>query len=126
MVMNETLVYIGSVMIIALGMVHIVPVKGIIRSFGFISSDNRKILAMEVISGGLTLIFLGGMPLLITIKAGVWNDVSRFVYLACGFMLVAQAVLAFFTSARAVSPWYKLDPAARIIVAILFIQAGIL
>ena len=56
------LLYIGSIIIILWGVAHLIPTKAIVRGFGAISEDNKKILTMEVISEGLTLIFVGVLP----------------------------------------------------------------
>jgi len=39
--MNETLLYIGSIVIILWGIAHIIPTKAIVNGFGEISGDNR-------------------------------------------------------------------------------------
>lgn len=124
--MNETLLYIGSIVIILWGIAHIIPTKAIVNGFGEISGDNRKVLTMELIAEGLTLIFLGVLPLLVTLSVGVQDGTAGIVYLACAVMLLIMAVLTGMTGARTSTIWYKLCPAIKTVVAVLFILSRIL
>jgi len=124
--MNETLLYIGSIVIILWGIAHIIPTKAIVNGFGEISEDNRKVLTMELIAEGLTLIFLGVLPLLVTLLVGVQDRTAGIVYLACAVMLLVMAVLTGITGARTSTIWYKLCPAIKTVVAVLFILSRIL
>jgi hypothetical protein len=119
--MNETLLYIGSIVIIVWGIAHIVPTKATVNGFGEISGDNRRVLTMELIAEGLTLMFLGVLPLLVTLLVGVQDKTAGIVYLACAVMLLAMAVLTGMTGARTSTIWYKLCPVIKTVVAVLFI-----
>jgi hypothetical protein len=119
------MIYIGSGIIILWGIAHIIPVKAIIKGFGAISEDNKKILTMEVVAEGVTLIFLGVLPLLMTLaKAG--DSDAVIVYLACALTLVVMAVLTLFTGARTPAIWYKICPAVKTVVAALYILGWLL
>ena len=61
--MNEVLLYTGAGIITAWGIAHLVPTAAIVNGFGAISADNKKIITMESIAEGLTLIFLGALGL---------------------------------------------------------------
>ena len=124
--MNETLLYIGSAIVILWGIAHIIPTKPIVSGFGEISKDNKKVLTMELLAEGLTLIFLGILPLLVTILADYQSDVAGIVYLACAVMLLVMAVLTALTGARTPAIWYKLCPAVKTVVAVLFILGSVL
>jgi len=124
--MNETLLYIGSIVIILWGIAHIIPTKAIVNGFGEISEDNRKVLTMELIAEGLTLIFLGVLPLLVTLSVGVQDRTAGIVYLACAVMLLVMAILTGMTGASTSTIWYKLCPAIKTVVAVLFILSRIL
>ena len=124
--MNETLLYIGSIVIILWGIAHIIPTKAIVSGFGEISEDNRKVLTMELIAEGLTLIFLGVLPLLVTLSVGVQDRTAGVVYLACAMMLLVMAILTGMTGARTSTIWYKLCPAIKTVVAVLFILSRML
>ena len=124
--MNETLLYIGSIVIILWGIAHIIPTKAIVSGFGEISEDNQKVLTMELIAEGLTLIFLGVLPLSVTLLVGIQDRTAGIVYLACAVMLLVMAVLTAMTGARTSTIWYKLCLAIKTVVAVLFILSSIL
>lgn len=123
---NEVLVYIGSVVIIVWGIAHVIPTKAIVKGFGGISEANKKVLAMESIAEGLTLIFLGILPILITAFGDSRSLTAKIVFLTDGVMLLAMAILTLATGARTSTIWYKICPAVKTAVAILFIFGGTL
>jgi hypothetical protein len=123
---NETLLYIGSTIIILWGIAHLIPTKAIVKGFGEISADNKKILAMESIAEGLTLIFLGVLPLLVTNLADSQSREAVIVYLACGIMLLVMAILTLATGARTAGIPYKICPAVKTVVAVLYILGSII
>ena len=124
--LNEVLLYIGSGIIILWGIAHLIPTRSIVRGFGDLSEDNKKILAMESIAEGITLVFLGVLPLLINILADPQSDAAYIVYMACAVMLLIMALLTLLTGARTSLIPYKICPAVKTVVAILFILGGIL
>jgi hypothetical protein len=119
--MNEILVYIGAAIIIVWGIFHIIPTKAIVKGFGAISEDNKKVLAMETIAEGLTLIFLGALPILVTALSDSQGLTAKIVYLAGGAMLLAMALLTLATGARTPVIWYKICPVVKTLAAVLFI-----
>jgi len=123
---NEILFYIGAAIIILWGIAHIIPTKAIVNGFGAISEDNRKIITMESIAEGLTLIFIGVLVLLVTILVGSQSRAADIVSLACAVMLLIMAVLTIMTGARTSLLPYKICPAVKTIVAVLFIMGSIL
>ena len=124
--MNETLLYIGAAIIILWGIAHLIPTRAIVNGFGDISADNRKIAAMELLAEGVTLIFLGVLPLLVTILGTPASDTAYIVYLACGVMLLVMAVITALTGARTPAIWYKICPVIKTIVAVLYILGAVL
>jgi len=123
---NETLVYIGSAIIIAWGVAHVVATGPMVKSFGDITQENRRILVMEVVAEGLTLIFLGALPLVFTVLSGPQGKPADIVYLACAVMLLVMAVLTLLTGARTSQIPYKICPVIKTAVAVLFILGSVL
>ena len=119
--MNEALLYIGSAIAIAWGIAHLVPTRNIVNGFGDISEDNKKIIAMESIAEGITLVFVGFLPLLVTLLADWQDDAARIVYLACGGMLLVMALLTMATGARTSVLPYRICPAVKTLAAVLLI-----
>ena len=124
--MNEILIYIGAGIIILWGIAHIIPTKNIVKGFGAISEDNKKVLTMEVIAEGLTLIFLGVLPLLVTALSDFQNSAAHIVYISSAMMLLVMALLTLFTGARTPVIWYKICPVVKTAVAVLFILVAVL
>lgn len=122
----QPLLYTGSIIIILWGIAHLIPTGAIVRGFGNISEDNNKILAMEIISEGLTLIFLGLFPLLSLIVAGPGEKVSQMIFIGFAAMLLVMAILTAATGARTPTIWYKLCPAVKTICAILYVFGSVL
>jgi chromate transport protein ChrA len=123
---NEILLYIGAGVITLWGIAHIVPTKAIVNGFEAISEDNKKIITMESIAEGITLCFVGVLVLLVTSLADSQSQAANIVYLACGVMLLIMAILTALTGARTSILPYKICPAVKTIVAILFILGSVL
>ena len=123
---NETLVYIGSAIIIAWGVAHLVPTGAIVKGFGEISEENKRILAMESIAEGLTLVFLGVLPMVFTILSGPQGKPADIVYLACAVMLLVMAILTLLTGTRTSQIPYKICPVIKTAVAVLFILGSVM
>ncbi len=119
--LNEVLLYTGSSLIVIWGVAHLIPTKAIVKGFGSISEDNKRIIAMESMAEGITLIFLGVLVLLVTVIGGYQNAVSRVVFWTCAIMLVVMAMLTALTGARTSILPYKICPFVKMAVAILFI-----
>jgi hypothetical protein len=117
--MNHALVYIASVMLMVWGVAHIIPARNIVKGFGDITADNKKILTMEIIAEGLTLIFLGALPFIVLAYPG-WDLVPRLVIMSEAVMLVIMAGVTLFTGARTPVIWYKICVAVKTLAAALF------
>ena len=123
---NEVLLYIGSTVSILWGIAHLAPTKTVVKGFGDISSDNRRIITMELLAEGFTLIFIGLLVLLITALYDHSNAVSIFVYRASAGMLVLMAALTALTGARTKIIPIKICPFVKLSAAVLFILGSVL
>ena len=123
--LNETLIYIGSSIIIAWGIAHLIPTGQIVKGFGDISEDSKKILNMELLAEGFTLIFLGVLPLIFTILSGPEGIPADIVYLAAAAMLLLMAIITTFTGARTPDIPYKICPVIKTATAVLFILGSV-
>jgi hypothetical protein len=124
--MNEALIYIGAGIIILWGVAHLIPTKAISKGFGAISGDNKKILTMELVSEGLTLIFLGVLPILVTAIGDAQSSTAHIVYLAAAVMLLVMAVVTQATGALTPAIWYKICPVVKTLAAVLYILGAVL
>ena len=68
---NEVLLYTGSALSIVWGIAHLAPTRAVVKDFGDISADNRRIITMEWLAEGFTLIFIGLLVLLLVGGEGI-------------------------------------------------------
>jgi len=120
------MLYAGSLISILWGVAHIIATKPIIKGFGKLSEDNRRIIQMEWVAEGLTLFFLGTLVLLTTITAGGTNVASLVVYRTAAAMALVMAGWTASTGARTSIVPIKICPWIMIIVAILFFAGSVL
>jgi hypothetical protein len=107
--MNQILLYIGALLPIIWGISHLFPTKNVVKGFGDISEDNRRIITMEWINEGATLIFIG-----VLVGAITWidwiNPVSQAVYVLSFLMLNALSIISLFTGFKVNFLPYRLCP----------------
>ena len=116
---RKILIYTGSGMLIAWGISHLIPTAGVVAGFGAISIDNARVITMEWINEGFTLIFLGLLSITAALMEKKGPDIAKTVYIMVFFMLAAMSVLSVFTGYRINFLPYKLCP-------YIFTAAGLL
>ena len=62
---GKILIYLSAFFTFTWGAALLVPTRSILRGFGEISADNRRIVAMEWITEGVALIFAGSSVLIV-------------------------------------------------------------
>ena len=93
--------YVGAGLTSLWGIAHLFPTKSVVEGFGEITLDNRRIITMEWIGEGVTLIFIGLLVGVVTFIDPV-SSVSIAVYGLSIIGLVALAIISVFTG-------YKID-----------------
>ena len=122
--MNLILSSIGASLTILWGIAHLIPTKGVIEKFGDISKDNQRILAMEWINEGVTLVFLGILTFIgMIIQKGV--PVSYINFSVSG-MLIVLALISLNTGFKVNFIPYKLCPLIFTISAIFLFLGAII
>lgn len=118
------LIYIGSAIITLWGLSHLLPTRNVVKGFGELTPDNRRIITMEWIMEGLAMIFIGVLVFYVAMMEGMpIGAAKRIIYVAAG-MLVVMAVVSLFTGART-SIWpMRLCPAVKTLVAALYWTAA--
>jgi hypothetical protein len=81
---------------------------------------------MEIISEGMTLIFLGTLPILVTTCGDAQSLTAHILFYAEAGMLLVMALVTMFTGARTPVIWYKLCPAVKVITAAFFVLGSVL
>jgi hypothetical protein len=106
---GSALTYIGSLTALVWGVAHLIPTRNVVAGFGEISKDNQRILAMEWVTEGVALIFVGVLVAVVT-----WIDpgsaASTAVYWVSAGFLLALAVVSLFTGFRVSFLPFKLCP----------------
>ena len=124
--MKEILLYTGSGIIFLWGVAHILPTKSIVSGFGEISIDNRRIITLEWIVGGVSLCFIGALVFLVTLLGASGNPISQGVTWLSAAALLLMAVVSLFTGARTAIIPMKICPAIQTLSALLFILGNVL
>ena len=117
--MRKLLVYIGGILTIIWGILHIFPTRNIVIGFGNISADNINIIKMEWLNEGFSLIFIGLLVFIVTLMSECSYKVARSVYLLTFIMLTAMSVLSLFTG-------FKIDFIPFKLCPFIFMTAGLL
>ena len=98
--MQIILLFLGAALTGLWGISHLIPTRNVVAGFGEISEDNRHIITMEWLMEGIALVFLGVLVVGVTYAGDPQEVTSRLVYILTAGMLVAMAVVSFFTGAR--------------------------
>ena len=119
--MQDTLMLIGSVGIIAWGVGHLYPTANVVKGFEPMSRDNRLTITMEWMTEGFVLVFIGGLGIF-----AVARDWPLDVPVALAAMLLAFAALMALTRARTSVLPIKPCPIVKSAVAATFIVATLI
>jgi hypothetical protein len=107
--LNETLLYVGSALTALWGIAHLLPTRSVVRGFGELSLDNKRIITMEWILEGVALIFIGVLIATVTALDST-TMVARSVYVFSAIGLLVFAVISFFTGFRVKFLPFRLCP----------------
>lgn len=100
---------VSAALLIGWGIAHLLPTKRVVAGFGNISADNKRIITMEWIIEGTTLIFIGTLVALLTILDRT-SSASVAIYLASCIMLNVLSLISFFTGFKIHFLPFKLCP----------------
>jgi hypothetical protein len=107
--LNETLLYVAAAVTALWGIAHVLPTKSVVRGFGKLSLDNKRIITMEWILEGVALIFIGVLIATVT-AVDATTVVARSVYVISAIGLLVFAVISFFTGFRVKFLPFRLCP----------------
>lgn len=102
--------YAASLVVAAWGVAHLVPTQSVVAGFGAISVDSRRVLRMEWVAEGLTMIFVGLLVAAVTLADGGNGAVALLVDRLSAGLLAGIAVLTAFTGARTEVVWFRACP----------------
>ena len=93
------LLYVGGLLPVIWGIAHLFPTRNVVRDFGDITTDNKRIITMEWVNEGATLVFIGVLVVVVTL-VDYEADVATATYLLSFSMLNALSVISLFTGFR--------------------------
>ncbi len=106
---NQILLYTGSFFVFFWGVAHLIPTQSVVRGFGQISLDNKRIIRMEWIIEGVALVFIA-----LVVASATYIDrtspVSNFVYWLSFGMLNMLSLVSLFTGFKVSFLPFKLCP----------------
>lgn len=107
--MNAVLLYVGAGLTAMWGVSHLFPTRGVVRGFGELSADNRRIITMEWITEGVALIAVAAFVIAAT-AAGRKTTVASAVYAVAIATLLTLAGVSLFTGFRIAFLPFRLCP----------------
>ena len=90
------LIYAGSLLVFVWGAAHLFPTRSVVRGFGSISEDNKKVVAMEWIVEGVALVFVSLLVGAVTVIDPT-SRISIAAYMITAAFLAVMAVVSLFT-----------------------------
>lgn len=116
--MAPVLLLLGGALTGLWGIAHLFPTRGVVRGFGDLSDDNRRIITMEWIVEGVALIFIGVLVVAVTLTDAT-SRVSSVVYYTSAAALVALAGVSLGTGFTINFLPFRLCPAIFTLSAVL-------
>ena len=95
---QEILLGVAAVLLIGWGVSHLFPTRNVVRGFGELTDDNRRIITMEWIIEGVALISIGAITAALAYDPS--EPVARAVGVTVFLALNVLSVVSLFTGAR--------------------------
>ena len=122
---NLVLLYLGAALTALWGIAHLFPTGSVVKGFGAISTDNQRIITMEWIVEGVSLIFIGALIATVTFIDPV-TAVSKAVFMLSVIGLFVLATVSLFTGFKVNFLPFKLCPFIFTASALLILIGGVL
>jgi chromate transport protein ChrA len=107
--LNQIFLYLGAFFTLAWGVAHLFPTRSVVVGFGEISQDNKRIITMEWIVEGVSLIFIGLLVAAVTIGDHS-STLARTIYWICFAELNVLSIVSLFTGFKVDFLPFKLCP----------------
>ena len=105
----DILLYVAAALTGLWGITHLFATRGVVAGFGELTVDNRRIITMEWIVEGVTLISLAALVAVVTVLDAT-TSVSSAVYALAIATLVVLALVSLFTGFRVAFLPFRLCP----------------
>lgn len=120
------MLYTGSILIALWGVAHIIPTKSVVKDFGNISENNKKIITMEWIAEGVALCFVGILLFTVNYIGGYQDPVSITVNALSAFLLIILAGITLFTGSKTSIIPIKICPIIKTVVVVMICLAYVI
>ena len=120
---NQILLYLGSSFLFFWGLAHLFPTRSVVKGFGDISPDNKRIITMEWIIEGLALMFIAAVVASVTCFDYA-SAISRTVYWLSFVMLNILSIVSLFTGFKVNFLPYKLCPVIFTTASVLIVTGS--
>jgi len=122
---NQVLLYMVSALLLFWGVAHLFPTKSVVKGFGGISLDNKRIITMEWIIEGVFLISIAVIVSSVT-YIDYTGVISKNIYRICFVMLNALSAISLLTGFKINFLPFKLCPVGFTTASILILLGSYL
>jgi hypothetical protein len=122
--MTTALALTTAVLTTAWGTAHLFPTRSVVQGFGEISAENQRVITMEWILEGVTLIFVGLLTAAVTLLGDPSSSTAAVTYLASAGLLLVMSAVSLLTAGRNEHIAYRLCAPIFTTSAILLIAAS--
>ncbi len=98
--MRTALALAAAILTIGWGVAHLFPTGSIVSGFGDIGTENRRVITMEWIFEGVTLIFAGVLAAAVSLAAGNSSATATVAFTVTAALLLMMAVISLLTAGR--------------------------
>ena len=116
--MNQALLYVAAGLTGLWGVAHLFATRGVVRGFGEISPDNKRLITMEWVVEGVALVAIGVLVVVVTAIDRSAEVATGAFSVAIG-TLVVLALVSLFTGFRVRFLPYRLCPVIFTVSAVL-------
>jgi hypothetical protein len=120
--MRTALALAAAAFTVGWGVAHLFPVRAIVSGFGDIGTENRRVITMEWIFEGVTLIFAGTLTAAVSLVGD--DNSATAVFTATAALLIVMAVISLLTAGRNTFIAYRLCAPIFLASAILLLAAA--
>ena len=120
---NQVLLYLGSSFLFFWGAAHLFPTRSVVKGFGDISPDNKRIITKEWIIEGLALMFIAAVVASVT-YFDYASAISRTVYWLSFVMLNILSGVSLLTGLKVNFLPYKLCPVIFTTASVLIVTGS--
>jgi len=122
---NPVLLYTASGLVLFWGVAHLFPTKSVVGKFGGISRDNKRIITMEWIIEGVSLIFIAAVIITVTFINRT-STVSKAIYWLCFITLNVLSLVSLLTGFKIRFLPFRLCPVVFTTASILILLGSYL